>query len=221
MADTLPHDRAIELLPWLANGTLAAGERDAVREHSRSCVICRREIEALESFAERAATRAAMDGGAAEQPPDMRRINARIDALIEREHRGAALLDMLRGLVSNRWRAAFAVQSLVLAAVAAAWFMTREPAAEYTTLTSMTTPEELGTGIHLRVVFDPGIDAVALAALLETQGLDVAAGPSPRGVYTLAFTAPLDAAGRDAVRAALAADPRVLFVQPVEGRHAQ
>lgn len=218
MADTLTHDRAVELLPWLANGTLEPGERDAVREHSRSCVICRREIEALDAFAERAANSAAIDGAADEPAPDMRRINARIDALLERERRGSALLEALRGLAANRWRTAFALQSLVLAAVAAAWLVGREPAAEYTTLT---TPERLGEGDYLRVVFDPGVDAASLGALLEDQGLVVAAGPSARGVYTLGFEAPQDPVGRDAVQAALAADPRVLFVQPVPGRDAQ
>jgi len=34
-------DQAIELLPWLLNGTLEAGERDEVRRHLASCGRCR------------------------------------------------------------------------------------------------------------------------------------------------------------------------------------
>jgi hypothetical protein len=41
----LPHDRAFELLPWLVTGTLASAEREAVEEHARNCIACRRELE--------------------------------------------------------------------------------------------------------------------------------------------------------------------------------
>ena len=42
------HDTAYELLPWLANGSLAAAERDGVDAHVRSCIVCRRELKELE-----------------------------------------------------------------------------------------------------------------------------------------------------------------------------
>ena len=44
MTTPISHDQAFELLPWLVNGSLAAGERDAVEEHLRSCLPCRREL---------------------------------------------------------------------------------------------------------------------------------------------------------------------------------
>ncbi len=44
----LDHHTAHELLPWLANGTLAAAERDGVESHVRSCIVCRRELKELE-----------------------------------------------------------------------------------------------------------------------------------------------------------------------------
>src|SRR5579864_6170862 len=34
-------DLAIELLPWLLNGTLETGEREEVLAHLRSCASCR------------------------------------------------------------------------------------------------------------------------------------------------------------------------------------
>ena len=40
----LTHERAIELLPWLINGTLRTAERDAVEHHVRMCIACRREL---------------------------------------------------------------------------------------------------------------------------------------------------------------------------------
>ncbi len=38
---TMECDTAIELLPWLLNGTLDAGERRQVEEHLRTCAACR------------------------------------------------------------------------------------------------------------------------------------------------------------------------------------
>lgn len=208
MAEALSHDRAAELLPWLANGTLEAGEREAVHAHARACVLCRRELEELEQLALRIAT----SDERALPPPDMRRINARIDAQIGRDSRGPAVLAILRDGLANPWRTAFALQTLVLVALAAAWFMPAEPEAEYTTLTK---PAVQADGPYLRAVFDPGLDSDAIASMVAGQGLVIAEGPTPRGVYTLGFASAEAAATRDAVRAALAQDPRVLFVQPV------
>lgn len=42
--EPLPHTRAFELLPWLINGTLAGAEREAVEQHVRACIVCRREL---------------------------------------------------------------------------------------------------------------------------------------------------------------------------------
>jgi anti-sigma factor RsiW len=39
-------DQAIELLPWLLNGTLDAAERDEVRRHLASCESCRQALRA-------------------------------------------------------------------------------------------------------------------------------------------------------------------------------
>jgi hypothetical protein len=180
-----------------------------VREHSRNCVICRRELEELETVAARIAASSRVPL----PPPDMRRINARIDAELQRAGRGSALLARLRDWGANPWRVAFALQTVVLVALAVAWLRPDEPDALYTTLTAPA--ESAGDGEYLRVVFEPGLEAGAIDALLAERGLVVTAGPSPRGVYTLEFTAIRDAGGRAAVLAELQADPQVLFVQPV------
>jgi hypothetical protein len=44
----LDHTAVYELLPWLANGTLAAAERAGAELHVRSCIVCRRELKELE-----------------------------------------------------------------------------------------------------------------------------------------------------------------------------
>jgi hypothetical protein len=42
--DSIEHEQAFELLPWLVNGRLEPPERDAVEAHLRSCLPCRREL---------------------------------------------------------------------------------------------------------------------------------------------------------------------------------
>jgi anti-sigma factor RsiW len=54
------HDRVLELLPWLINGTLADVERREVEEHLAACEACRAEL---------AATRQAFEIYAAHLPP--------------------------------------------------------------------------------------------------------------------------------------------------------
>lgn len=44
----LDHNTVYELLPWLANGSLAAAERDGAELHVRSCIVCHRELKDLE-----------------------------------------------------------------------------------------------------------------------------------------------------------------------------
>lgn len=207
MAELLSHEAAIELLPWLANGTLAAGERGPVRAHAQSCVICRRELEVLEAFA-RPAAREARDFSA--PPPDMRRINARIDAEFERARRGSALAAGVRRWAANPWRVAFVFQSLVVLALGA-WLMQAAEQPAYRTLTAPVFP---GDGHYLRVVFDPGLPVAGIDERLTVHGLTQESEPSARGVYTLRFDESADAAERDAALAALRADRAVLFVQP-------
>ncbi len=209
--EPLTHDEAIELLPWLVNESLAADEQQAVGAHARSCVICRREL------AELKALKQSIDS-AAEQvvppPPDMRRINARIDAQLEQEARGNALLSAAREFFGSPWRVAFAVQTLALVAIAVVWLQPPAAEREFVTLTA---PEALPAGHYLRVVFDPMMAGADIAALVEASELSVATGPTERGVYTLAFADSLSGDERTAVADALGADGRVLFLQAVEG----
>lgn len=209
MPERISHDAAVEILPWLVNGTLENDERNAVREHAQNCVICRRELENLEALATRLAARNDVPVPA----PDMRRINARIDAALERERRGAALVAWLRAWSANRWRLAFTLQTAAVLAIAVfAWRY--EPAPEYTTLT---TPTVLPPGNFLRVAFDPALDAAAIDALLDAHDLVLVDGPSERGVATLGFDDDVTVGARADVRTDLEAEPGVLFVQPVPG----
>jgi anti-sigma factor RsiW len=209
--ETMPHDRAAELLPWLVNDSLDAGEREAVREHATSCVICRRELAQLETL--RTAIVSA-DASGTVAAPNMRRINARIDALVDSETAGGILLAKLREWFKNPWQVAFVVQTALLVALVALWQLPQRPEPEFTTLTE---PQTLPDGHYVRIVFDPTFGAARISTLLEGTGLSVATGPSVRGVYTLRFDEGTSDADRAAIVAALHGASGVLFVQPVAG----
>lgn len=213
MPDTMSHDQAIELLPWLVNNSLDDNERDVVREHANSCVICRRELAEL-TVLQAAIVAPTATAGVPE--PDMRRINARIDALIQRENRGRALLSRLREVFNDPWRAAFALQSVLLVAIIGV-LLQQQPEPQFRT---MTTPQTLGEGHFLRVVIDPALDTATITELLAARQLTVIDGPSDRGVYTLRFADSASSARRSSITAELVADPRVLFAELIAGSDA-
>ena len=209
--ESMSHEQAIELLPWLVNESLEAREQSSVSEHAMSCVICRRELEELKAL------HRSIDGAASQAvlpEPDMRRINARIDADLARANSGASLLAAIGDFFRSPWRVAFAVQTLALVAVAFVWLQPRDLEPEFVTLT---TPQTLPAGQYLRVVFDPTLDDVDVLTLLDEAGLSVATGPSERGVYTLRFADELSVDQQITIADGLRADGRVLFLQTVEG----
>ncbi len=209
--EAMSHEQAVELLPWLANDSLEVGEVDLVLAHAKSCVICRRELTQLESLQDSISQAAALTAIPA---PDMRRLNARIDALIERENRALVVAAKLRELLGSPWRIAFAAQTVLLLVLAATLLWPDANNSEFSTLT---VPEDLPDGHYVRVVFDPNLTATELSRLLNEMSLTVSAGPSNRGVYTLGIPDPASGVDRDAVVANLRANPGVLFAQPVRG----
>lgn len=207
--ESMSHEESIELLPWLVNNSLRPIEREAVRAHANSCIVCRRELAELEAL------RQSIQTMTAEVPaPDMRSINARIDAQLDRESWGRDALAAIRAVFASPWRLAFAAQSLALLAVAALWLQAETEEPQFRTLT---TAETLAAGNYLRVVFDPDIDPASIDVLVAGTGLAVVAGPTDRGVVTLRFADTAADDDRLAVTEALREDPRVLFLQPVAG----
>lgn len=211
-SESMTHEQARELLPWLVNDSLEAEERELVGEHAKSCVICRRELAELERLQVSIAVAA---DSAAVPAPDMRHINARIDALIEKENRSLVLMSRIRDFVSSPWRAAFAAQSAVLVALATVLLWPQPERPDFITLT---TPQDRPDGHYIRVVFDPSIDAVRFTALLEELQLTIVDGPSERGVATLRVAPAVSVADRDELVSDLLVDPGVLFAEPVRAR---
>jgi len=207
----MSHEQASELLPWLVNDSLAEDERDLVHEHATSCVICRRELHELENLCNSISN---VSAATAIPAPDMRRINARIDALIANKNRGQILLAKMREFFGSPWRIAFALQSalVILLGTALLWPQTEEPA-----FTTLTAPESLSEGQYIRVVFEPTLPASDLSTLLDTMNLTIVDGPSDRGVYTLRLSTTRSAADLEAMLADLSSNGGVVFAQPVPG----
>ena len=208
--DVTSHEQARELLPWLVNDSLAANERTLVREHAKNCVICRKELAELEQLRDSIGE---VSGSIAIPAPDMRSINARIDALIEKENRGQVLISTLREFFASPWRMAFAAQTALLVVLATVLLWPQPDNAVFTTLTST---QDLSAGQYIRVVFDPDIGATELASMLDDPALTIVDGPSDRGVATLRITSPANDTELDSLLSDLLASPGVLFAQPFE-----
>ncbi len=206
---SVPHEQVMELLPWLINDSLSRDERATVLAHSQCCVICRREMKALKDLRDSVES---LFGTVSIPTPDMRNINARIDKHISRQNSGRRALMWIGDLFASPWRAAYAVQTVLLIVLAAAflWPVTRD--AEYTTLTQTA---DLSNGYYIRVVFSPDLTHSSINDLLDDMELRIVAGPSDRGVYTLTAGSSNAVEERDKAMAALSQNPGVLFAQPV------
>ncbi len=207
--ESLPHEHAMEMLPWLINDSLLGDERAAVLDHAQSCVMCRREMKSLEDL------RDSINSLSSPVPipaPDMRNINARIDKLINRQNWARRSKSWIGEFFASPWRAAYVAQTVLLVVLAAVllWPATREP--EYSMLTQTS---DLADGYYVRVVFSPDLTHSDLKELLDDLELRIVAGPSDRGVYTLATENSIVITERDAALAHLLNNRSVLFAQPV------
>jgi hypothetical protein len=199
----------MEMLPWLINDSLLSDERAAVLDHAQSCVMCRREMKSLQDL------RDSINILFSPVPipvPDMRNINARIDKLINRQNWARRSILWIGEFFASPWRAVYVAQSVLLVVLVAAllWPATREP--EYTMLTQAS---DLADGHYVRVVFSPDLTHSDLKELLDELELSIVAGPSDRGVYTLATENLIVVEQRDAALASLLKNRSVLFAQPV------
>jgi hypothetical protein len=226
----LSHQEASLLLPWYLNGSLSGQERDAVQAHARHCISCRRDLEQ-----QTALERALEAGAAASLPPEPNVVALRARALMRRHPRVSAaaagagvravasgsepvtglawLLRPLEALRAQRPR--FAAVSLGILALGLAGVLTvmllprQEPA-----FVTLTEPVQLPAGRYLRIVLHPDAGPDQAASLARRAGLSIAAGPTGRGVYTLAADQN-DEALWNAARIALEQEADVLFVQGI------
>ena len=208
-ADKMTHDAAAELLPWLANDSLPHDEKGRVLAHAKSCVVCRKELAELEAL------RDTVSAGAVDAyvpPVDMRRINRRIDAYMDKRRRVPRAFEALGAFFSSPWKAAAALQAVVIVALFIALVDRESDAPQYTTLTAET---PLPPGHYLRLVVSTEPGAGDLPELLDEFDLTIVDGPSPRGVTTVAMPREAGRERQQAVVRALSGHPMLRYVQPL------
>lgn len=205
--EDMTHDAAAELLPWLANDSLPDDEQRRVLAHAQSCVVCRKELAELEALRD-TVTAEAID--AYTPPVDMRRINQRIDAYMEKRRRIPRALEALGAFLSSPWKAAAVLQAAVILVLFAVLLGQQSEPPQYTTLTNDT---PLPPGHYLRLVVSTEPGAGDLAELLDRFDLTIVDGPSPRGVATVAFPEDVSREQQQAVVRTLSEHPMLRYVQ--------
>lgn len=197
------HQQVWELLAWYVNGSATPAQRRIVEDHLPHCDACRAEHDTQRQLCE------LLRRDAAEAPdpaPGLARLMADLDRPAA-PAKADATPQLLRS-VSRRMKfavAALAALALLETATLATLSMKR---ADYQTLSSAQ-PDSVAT---IRMVPSPTMSVSELDGHLRRLGLQVVAGPTEAGVYSLAPAGRTDTA---AALAALRATPGVLFAEPV------
>jgi len=168
----LDHDSVYELLPWLVNGSLVAGERDRAELHVRSCIVCRRELKELERL--RVAVRS--------QPTLHLSAEGGLDRLQRQLDREAASRRPARRDV--RYAPFFRFAAVASVGVAflgvLLWLAPHVPnQTGYTTLGTQSATQRA----QIDLIFDQKTALADIQALLQTVDGEIVAGPSQIGRY--------------------------------------
>jgi hypothetical protein len=198
--ESLAHSRALELMPWFVNGTLTGAERDAVEQHTRACIACRRELREQQRLHAAVRARRTVDVSA---EAGFDRLDAELD-------RAEAPVGPRRRL-SYASVAPFAVTAAAgVAVLAILVWLTPLPelgADDYTTLTTSAADAAV-----LDIVFADDATAADMQRLLDEIGGEIVAGPSTLGRYSVRLArAQTGSAQLGELLEDLASDPRVRF----------
>jgi hypothetical protein len=203
----IDHERAFELLPWLANGTLAGEERERVENHVRACLACRAELKEQRALHALISRHPTLHVSAERGFEQLRRQLEAADA--GGAPSGKSERPRMRPPSRRSALAAMLVCGAIGISIWFGWTMRDRSAPAYVTLT-----EDAGrTGTYIDVIFSDGITEAQMRALLEEIGGTIVGGPSGLGRYTLRLDAePLsDATVEALVRRLARDDERVRF----------
>ena len=193
------HQHVLELLPFLANDTLAGDERELVEQHLQICSSCRTEV-ALEQRLVRAFR--ATDAGQQVVDDGFERVLQRV-----REQPAAAPRPRWRGYARA---VAYALAATLAAMVVGTNYLPHgAPAAgAYHTL-ARGSGRSVGADI-VYVVFAPTTAIATIEALLRSAKVEVVSGPNADSAFTLRVAS----GDVEATVAALKAHPEVSVVVP-------
>ncbi|MGH8598972.1 MAG: hypothetical protein ACREXT_20180 [Gammaproteobacteria bacterium] len=168
------HLQTWPVLPWYVNRSLSSAEAARTEKHVKGCLVCRRELDALRVLAQYTAA----PHFDLECENALRRLSSRLDprALSSRHApwAAAAMLSLVTGLLG--WVANNTETST-------AWLRN----AGYSLLNEQYVAQASIDGPQVRLVFYDDITERQLRSLVLAVGGAVVEGPTPQGVYTLAF----------------------------------
>jgi len=201
------HQDAWALLPWFCNGTLESAEHARVAQHLRGCLVCRRELERLQVLA----SHTVAPRGSDECEAALHRLSLRLDRAPTARPRqmpwaAAAMVTLCVTLLG--WTADNAESSTAWLRNAG-FSMVADPAREV--------PGE-PLGPHVNLVFYDDITERELRSLVLAVGAVVVEGPTPQGVYTLAFARQMSPGEVLEALRKLRYSRRVLFAEPATNR---
>lgn len=215
MSAAAPHEQCWQLLPWLANGRLAASERSLVEEHLRDCAACVHELSVQRLLCQ---TLGAPERVTYAPGPSFRKLLERIDA--EPRPTAACAPITARTTARRAWHSpALAWAASVLVVLAAALWVTgqRWSLPLYGTYTD---PPARSAGV-LQIALAPSLSIAEAGSLLQATGARIVAGPDASGVFRVSPAGTAASAGHDtsrqlrALAARLRADPRVRWIEPL------
>jgi anti-sigma factor RsiW len=208
------HEESRLALPWLANGTLDAAERQGVEAHVAACAECAADLAAERRLHDELRGTTAVSP--APHPVQLARLWSRIDGSEESApapRRGRARSPLAGWPRAARWLVA-AQAATILLLLALGTPFGRERSGAFRTLAAGDLANgAAGSTERLRVVFADTLDQRSLREILLPLGAEIVAGPSPLGVYTLVL--PADAEPIGWVLTHLRARPEVRFAEPV------
>jgi len=216
------HAEAWALLPWLANGRIAAEDREWVEAHVQGCAECRAELASQRIVAtqvNREDTSSPQPAGSDEQR-SFNKLWARIEAAESASTPATgtmgAAVNAPRSSRTVRWLAAAVVVQAIGLGVLGMAFNNRNSGAN-DDFGTVATPEPRLNAPAVRVVFAPGASISSVNTLLTHQGLSLVGGPGSSGNFTAELSADAVASGASAesVAAVIAKDPNVTFAQPI------
>jgi hypothetical protein len=216
------HRQTWDLIPWIVNGSAPESERLAVQAHLEGCADCRQELEFQRQL------QAAMT---VQSTPEIdirdswQRLRSRLDASVRPEVAARSGQRRAR-TVGKAWMpwlvAAMVVQAIGLGALGAAWWSrpmasASMPAGAASAYRTLSAPEAGVPAATIRVVFAPDVSVAQLQAVLAAARLQVRAGPSEVGVWTLGPAGDSSRAATEAVLRELRAQSEVRFAEAVAG----
>lgn len=207
------HRRAWDLIPWVVNGRASSEERRVVEQHLADCGDCREEHE-FQLRLHTAMSRAPRPDANADSAAavSLQRLWRRID--------GEDAVPVMRRRASSSFArgllAAVLIEAVGIAALSAALWTRDSPRPGAPLYQTLSAPAEGAAHATIRAVLAPTLTLGELQALLKQTQLQIVAGPSDAGVYSLApLSAHLAAATQPAL-AQLRMQPGVRFAEPVD-----